>query len=384
VTSCPVCATAPPPPFLQIPSAPVFCNVLWASEAEARDAPVGEIVLRACPRCGMVWNSAFDPSRVEYAPGYENSLHFSGVFQRYAVELADRLVTRHALRGRRIVEVGSGTGEFLALLCADGRNSGVGYDPSSTGDAAPGIHVVPEAYTEEHAAPDPPDFVVSRHVLEHVPDPLEFLRDLRAALDVAPEAILYVEVPAGDAMLREGNVWDVIYEHPSYFTAPALRLLFARAGFHVLAEGSGFGGQYRWIEAMPASTSHQPAADGAAVRTVAAAAAAFGEEFATRLRGWEERLPRHLENGGIALWGLGSKGVTFLTSVRAAAGINAVVDLNPRKHGRHVPLTGHVVAPPESLSETPVATVLALNPLYEAEIERSLAALGVQAKVVAA
>lgn len=383
--ACPVCGTPPAPAFLRIPEAPVFCNVLWETAEEARVAPVGEIALHACPLCGMIWNSAFDPARVEYAPGYENSLHFSGVFQAYADKLAERLVTRNRLHGRRIVEIGSGTGEFLALLCAGGRNEGVGYDPSYGGDAADGVRLVADRYTAKHASAAPPDFVVFRHVLEHVPDPLAFLRELRAALHVAPQAVLYVEVPAGDSMLRDRNVWDVIYEHPSHFTAPSLRKLFARAGFRVAAEGTAFGDQYRWIEAtLDATTRAAPDDDGDEVARVVSDAAAFGDEFGARVRKWEERLPAHVGNGSIAVWGAGSKGVTFLTSVPAAARIRSVVDLNPRKHGRHVPRTGHVVVGPDSLVEAPVDAVVAMNPLYESEIGESLTRLGVDARVVIA
>ncbi len=82
----------------------------------------------------------------------------------------------------------------------------------------------------------------------------------------------------------------------------------------------------------------------------------------------------------MALWGAGSKGVTFLNVVPAAAGIHAVVDLNPRKTGRHIPGTGHAIVAPESLRADRVDVVLVMNPLYEDEIRRQVGNLGIGAE----
>ncbi|MFZ5871126.1 MAG: SAM-dependent methyltransferase, partial [Actinomycetota bacterium] len=83
----------------------------------------------------------------------------------------------------------------------------------------------------------------------------------------------------------------------------------------------------------------------------------------------------------LALWGAGSKGVTFLNAVDEAARLS-VVDLNPNKWGRYLPGTGHLIEEPRSLVERPVATVLITNPVYRDEIAAELRDMGVQADVV--
>ena len=88
--ACPVCERAAGEPFVEMLGLPVYCNVLWPSRQEAVAAPRGDIRLHFCHACGMIWNAAFDPGLVRYAVGYENSLHFSAVFQAYAEALADR------------------------------------------------------------------------------------------------------------------------------------------------------------------------------------------------------------------------------------------------------------------------------------------------------
>ena len=84
----------------------------------------------------------------------------------------------------------------------------------------------------------------------------------------------------------------------------------------------------------------------------------------------------------MALWGAGSKGVTFLNLLDPGPGVRFVVDINPRKQGRFVPVTGHEILPPESLKTDPPDIVLVANPLYKTESQAALNELGVKAEVV--
>ena len=74
------------------------------------------------------------PACSSYDADYENSLHFSPAFRRYSDALAEQLVERHELAGKHVAEIGSGKGEFLALLCERGSCSGTGFDPSYGGE----------------------------------------------------------------------------------------------------------------------------------------------------------------------------------------------------------------------------------------------------------
>ncbi|RMH01015.1 MAG: methyltransferase, partial [Chloroflexi bacterium] len=114
---CPVCGRGMLQVFARLEGVPVFCNVLWSSPEAARTAPRGDITLGFCGVCGHVANTSFEVERMAYTAVYENSLHFSPRFQQYAVELAERLISRYGLRGKQIVEIGAGQGDFLRLLC---------------------------------------------------------------------------------------------------------------------------------------------------------------------------------------------------------------------------------------------------------------------------
>jgi hypothetical protein len=57
----------------------------------------------------------FDVSLNEYSPDFEEAQHVSPTFDGCARQLVDRLVRDYDIRGRQVIEIGCGKGEFLAL-----------------------------------------------------------------------------------------------------------------------------------------------------------------------------------------------------------------------------------------------------------------------------
>jgi len=253
--ACPALAGEDAEAFLEVPAVPVHVGVLWPSADAARDCPRGAIRLALGRHSGIIANTAFDPALVDYSLRYDNALHFSPTFRAFEERLARRLVERYDLRGRDVVEIGTGGGRFLGLLCELGDNRGTGFDPShdpARADARVGdrVRVVRDYYSERHAD-HPADLVVCRHVLEHIPDPRGFLHGLRRTLDARPHARVYFEVPNTYLVLRELSIWDVIYEHCGYFVPESLGALFRACGFEVLDLHACYDGQFVGIEARP-------------------------------------------------------------------------------------------------------------------------------------
>lgn len=350
-----------------------------------------------CARCGVLFNRAFDPELVAYAPGYENSLHFSPTFRRYADGVARRLVDRYDLRGTRVLEIGSGSGEFLSRLCELGANQGVGFDPShrpgETAATSQQAEVVAAFFPVDEAVTA--DLVVAQHVLEHVPDPGGTLDAVRRALRPSRRErspVLYLEVPDAAWMIEHGAVWDVIYEHCIYFTASTLQRLLEDAGFVVRDTAASFAGQYLWAEASPAADTpparngDEPASESATCRRdeLLARATAFGRRYGEAVATWRRTIGDMAADGPVAVWGAGSKGVAFVNAADHEHRIRTVVDVNPRKQGRYVPGTGHRVASPAELAAEPPAHVLVMNAVYAEEVRATLAALGLQSVHVTA
>jgi SAM-dependent methyltransferase len=374
--------------LLEIPAVPVYCNVLWPRREEALRAKRGPISLKQCTACGHVFNASYDGALMDYTPAYDSSLHFSPRFQRYAEELALRLVDRYALRGKKVVEIGCGKGDFLVLLCELGNNRGWGFDHSFDPQRVDParrrrIDFMQELYTAAQAERLHPDFVCFRHVLEHVADPRGFLGELRRGFAGRTDAALYCEVPNALFTLKDMGIWDLIYEHCAYFTLGSLMRAAQDSGFDVLALGEAFGGQYLYVELRPGAgralaavpEAHQPAA-------VSRLAREFAGRYRDKIDAWRGRL-RELRQaqGRTVVWGGGSKGVTFLNVLGADSAIEYVVDLNPHKQGQYVAGTGQRVVAPEFLRELRPTDVLVMNPVYENEIADSVRALGLEARL---
>lgn len=380
---CVVCGSDSLRPVLDVHAVPIYCNVLWPTREQARAAAKGDICLTFCPDCGHFFNAAFDPRQIDYTASYDNSLHFSPRFNEYARELAERLVRTYDLHEKDIIEIGCGKGDFLALLCEHGQNRGVGFDrsyePDRSGEESRvDIRFVQDFYGEPYAS-YPADFVCCQHVLEHIEQPVEFLRDLRKCLGDRTDTVVYFEVPDALFTIRSMGIWDLIYEHCSYFTRRSLARAFELAGFEVLALGESFGGQYLYIEARPGIVAAAPRFDdGLDMQAVSRDVAAFDAKYREKVAEWRQRLTTG-EPGNV-IWGAGSKGVTFLNVLGESGGADFAVDLNPHKHGKYLPGTGQEVISPEALPGYAPRRVIIMNPLYSDEIEEALRELSVDAE----
>lgn len=380
-TTCPVCGGSTLKPVFTLRNMPVICNQLWPDAKAARAAPSGDVDLVRCADCAMIWNAAFEPARMVYAPGYENALHFSPKFQAFAEDLARDFVDRFDLRGKHVVEIGCGDGHMLDLIVAHGAATATGFDPSMDGVETPfaareGVEIVPE-YVRPDQLNWPFDAILCRHVLEHLDVPMPFLQDIRRTVGTR-DVPVYFEVPNAGWMLRSVSMWDVIYEHVGYWTAPSMETAFRRAGFAPVSIKEGYDGQFLMLEARAADPDPDYIAPGAA--DVAVDADAFAAASYAALAEWRDRLGSLA--GRAVVWGAGSKGITFANALGAAgAALTALVDLNPRKHGLMVPGIARPVVAPEALAEIAPDLVLISNALYEAEITARVQDMGLTTDV---
>jgi SAM-dependent methyltransferase len=300
------------------------------------------------------------------------------MFQSYADDLAKSLVDRYNLRNKRVMEVGCGQGDFLRSLCAAGDNTGFGFDPSySGGNEDPRVTIRPVSFAEIDSDHDA-DLVCCRHVLEHIAEPREFLKALVAKLK--PGTALFFEVPNVLFTIRDGGIWDIIYEHCGYFSPSSLRRVFQVAGLHVKEVADTFNGQFLVVHAQ---ASHTPSDTEPVDPSLEGLAAGFAQTYWEKIDQWRELLQKAQSNRERAVaWGAGSKGNSFLNTV--GQDVSAIVDINPKKHGKFVAGTGQPILAPEQLAENPPSTVVVMNPVYRAEIAARLDELGIEPRLLVA
>jgi SAM-dependent methyltransferase len=379
---CPACGSADTHDLLTVPGVPVHIGALWPTAESARACPRGDLTLVHCRRCRLIYNRTFDARLTCYDGHYDNSLDSSPEFRRYARGLAERLVQTYELHGKTIIEIGCGQGEFISQLCELGGNRGFGYDTACDGSPSSRVQFVRAHYSERQTAV-PADLICCRHVLEHIPEPLDFLRTLRRSLGDRRDTVIYFEVPNVAFIVEGFSIWDLIYEHCSYFGRNSLAHLFTRAGFEVLDLRTEYAGQFVSIEARPGLVPCpvRPASNGDHDDAVNA----FASQFAARRQLWQLRLKQLAAAGKrVAIWGAGAKTVTFANLFGLDDQIAGIVDINRRKQGGYLAGTGQRIEAPDSLKALPPDVVIVMNAIYTPEIRRELARLGVACELLEA
>lgn len=176
-------------------------------------------------------------------------------------------------------------------------------------------------------------------------------------------------------------MWDFFFEHCSYFSKDTLEYTFELAGFRAEEVREVFGGQYLVYEGRVVAVpeGRRPQTGG----TLSNKARRYTVSEKAELEHWRKRLEELASKGRTAIWGAGAKGVTLANLADPDCEfIDCVVDLNPAKHGKFVPGTGHYIFPFESLGERRIEVAVLMNPNYHEENQRLLDGAGIKTKLI--
>lgn len=205
-------------------------------------------LLRRCGTCSFTWTADDLPAPAElYRGDYFTGGGYDDYFQPAARRFESALRLRWllaAVRPRTLLEAGSAAGYFVAAARAagiDARGIEISADVAEYARRVVGAPVAPGGF--ETAAPGAGvDAVCAFHVLEHVEDPVEFVRCARDAL--APGGRLALEVPNIDSAAagRLGRAWPQIQPayHRWHFTPSSLAQLVTAGGFTVHRQDTVF------------------------------------------------------------------------------------------------------------------------------------------------
>ena len=387
--TCPNCLSGTLEVFHHVDRVPVHSVLLMPTREVAVGYPKGDIALGWCRECGFVSNTLFDARVHEYSTQYEETQGFSATFRAFHERLADSLIEKYHLHAKKVVEIGCGKGEFLSLLCERGGNEGIGFDPAFVPDRNPArpdlaIRFVQDFYSEKYADVKA-DFFCCKMTLEHIPDTAHFIRTVRAAVGNDPETRVFFQVPDLLRVLKDVAFWDIYYEHCSYFCAGSLARVFREAGFTILETWTDYDDQYLMITAKPApAIDPESALEREAPALVAKGIEEFLAKQARTVNYWKQQLEQMAITGKRAVvWGSGSKGVAFLTGLGLKNAIEYVVDINPYRQGKFMAGTGQEIVAPEFLKSYRPDVAIAMNPVYQGEIQADLTRLGLKTAVMA-
>lgn len=148
----------------------------------------------------------------------------------------------HHLKNKKILEIGCGTGYLLKQLKDKGAKC-IGIEPGEhgiKGGVKNEVEIIHDYYPS-NKIDGHFDIILHYNVLEHIVDPVRFLRSL--SNNLTKEGHMILSVPDGDASIDYGDISMLFHEHFSYFSSGSLyNTLFFSGVKNIKIEKSGFGG----------------------------------------------------------------------------------------------------------------------------------------------
>jgi SAM-dependent methyltransferase len=231
--SCPVCFGRSLDVYVDRPAPIITPNAFGPSRTEFSP---GTILRCETCRFGFRERRPSDEQLAQLYKDLETRTYDSETAGRFKSALRQlKMVQRHAAKPGRLLDIGCGSGLFLKCAIDAGWEA-EGIDPSSghcaSARSIPGlnsrIHETTLKYARLPAASF--DVVTMWDVLEHVPDPICFLKDAGSFLKSG--GVLFAKVPNLDSIQARvlGWKWPMLLpEHLNYFNSGSLRMCGSKA-----------------------------------------------------------------------------------------------------------------------------------------------------------
>lgn len=381
-------------PLMTLDDMPASAQNIPAASELAEDHPLS-LTLCQCPSCGLV---QFDTEPVDY---YRDVIRAGGgtrTMTRLRHEEYARLLTamqEHHIRGRRIVEVGCGRGEFLrmwqnlaedpegaAALARDQERDPLSGQPNAAQLHLVGIEHKPSLVEEANASADkkyrvyegfatgdvrypegPFDAFVQFNFLEHQPDPCDMLRNI--GRNLKPQALGLITVPSFEYILRYNGYYELLRDHIANYTEFTLQKLLQDCGFELLSmdlvNRDTIEAIVRKADPDELSELHYSGRliDVSALR-----------DSYDRLSASVNAHIDHLSESHrtMAIWGASHQGFTLAATTKLGGRVEYIIDSATFKQGRFSPASHIPIVAPDYAAAHPVDEILIVAPGYTDEI----------------
>jgi SAM-dependent methyltransferase len=325
------------------------------SAHEVADDQGVDLTVRQCAGCGLV---QLDTQPVPYWRNVIRAAGISPAMRDFRRTQFSDWIRAHGLTGRKVLEVGCGRGEYLAMLGEAGVEAvGIEHSPASVATCrADGLRVQQMFLNDaSQRVPDGPfDGFMILNFLEHIPTPHLTLRGIAANL--ADCSVGLVEVPNFDQILREDLFAEFVTDHLFYFTRDTLHALLSSNGFEVLDCTT------TWGDNLISATVRKR-------RKIDLGALARRQ---TNLQAGFDAFLAGFAPGRVAIWGASHQALALISLMRIGPRIRFVVDSAPFKQGRLTPASHLPIVAPARLDDDEVDAIIVLAAMYSNEVVRTI------------
>ncbi len=352
--TCPACGYYVAVPFLRSEPQPL-ATLAWPETAdEAINMVKLPLDFLRCVECGHIFNAAFTYDDVPYS-SKPNLMFNSGASWSHFIRKVQQTLLSRIPENPTVIEIGHGDGSFIAAL-AKSKPGGtfIGFDPNGAAGGCDNVQFRAEYFDPAIHLPElQPDLVISRHVLEHLTNPLGFLQRISfVAATIGLQPLAYFEVPCVDRALENNRTVDFYYEHSSHFTSTSFMKMISTCGATVKQIGHGYDGEVIYGLMVLSGTPHH---------------LAHADESLTYRNATDKAMnvikKQLIEISAsvkkVALWGGTGKSAAFIDRYCLdSKRFPVVVDSDKSKVGTFVPGTGQVIRFRDYLIENPVDIII--------------------------
>jgi hypothetical protein len=293
-----------------------------------------------CLACEHTFNGKYNSNLNQIFHGGCTMYNSGSDWLEHLEDVANLILREKVTEGAKLVEIGSGNGEFAALLKGENYTA---YEPSVDAEVCSTIVPTVQRYFDgQELVIVKPDVLIMRHVLEHFSDPRAFLEELSSAANSCEQYLtIYIEVPNISPALESGRLEDWVYEHPQHFTRRSLHNLLEVSGWKCCQIDSLYNDEVLLATAYVATRSDT--VDVSILQKSFCALYTTGGDLEDRL----------------VFWGGAGKGANFINLMVGPMreGV-VVVDSDDRKWGKYVPGTNYPIQSPEVLRESPPGDII--------------------------
>lgn len=311
-----------------------------------------ELKLMQCPHCGLV---QFPCEPVTY---YKKVIRAGGgttTMVNLRNTQYQELLNTFDLKGKKIIEVGCGKGEFLKIWKNyDVHAVGIEYDQELVDHAnADGMEVY-KAYAENEFTkiPGAPyDAFVQFNFLEHQPYPNDMIKCIYNNL--TENGVGLVTVPSLEYILKYDGYYELIKDHIAYYSEETLKFLFQKNGFEII----------------DCHTVNRDTHSIFVKKRKKVDVSAWGANFISLKAELHNYADSYIAKGKkVAIWGASHQGFTLIPSLGLSEKISYIIDSAPFKQGKYAPASHVPIVDRKYFFKEPVASILIVAPGYTDEI----------------
>lgn len=312
-----------------------------------------DIEVVVCSHCTLV-QLTNDP--VDYYKETIRSTNVSGSMRSFRIGQLNQFLNKYQLWEQSGIEVGCGFGDMLQIFKeinypCDGLEENL-YAVSYLKDLGFSIsHGYPN-YVDSFLSLTKYDVFFSFNVLEHSPNPLNYLRSVNSILRMGGFGM--IEVPNFDFIKKNRLISEFMIEHLSYFDKSTFSKILELAGFEILSMNNV------WHEYILS----------AEIRKVELTSFEGTVEDWEKLRGDLTNYLSQFPAETLCVWGAGHQSLTTVSLLGIQEFISFFVDASDRKQNHFAPGVAKPIFKPSVLAEqtSSIENVLVLAGSYNEEV----------------